>query len=85
MKLIKVESTHIQAIGYEKAFKYDSNKRPRNTLRIVFNNNVVYDYLDVSESIFKDFLNAKSKGIYFEQKIKNRYTTLKRRIKNKGE
>lgn len=82
MNLIKVnKSSHIKAIGWEAKFVYNKTKPPKDTLRIAFNNDQIYDYLDVTEKTFKDFINADSKGGFFERKIKDRYTTLKRRIK----
>lgn len=78
MKLIKVKSSHIKAIGWEEKFKYDSKKEPKDTLRIQFNNDQIYDYLEVSKRTFNYFLEAKSKGAFFDHNIKNRYKTIPR-------
>jgi len=78
MKLIKVESTHIKAIGWQEDFKYSDNKSPKDTLRVQFNNDSIYDYVGVSKRTFNYFLEARSKGTFFENNIKNQYKTIPR-------
>jgi hypothetical protein len=43
------------------------------TLRIFFISGRVYDYKDVPEEIFNEMKAAFSKGVYFNQYIKDRY------------
>lgn len=44
-----------------------------NTLVIVFNNNISYDYLNVPKKVFLELIKSKSPGSYFEQNIKGKY------------
>ena len=62
MKMIKVESSNIEAIGWE-------NKQ----LNITFNSGSTYVYLDVPEKIFDDMLEAESVGKYFHANIRGVY------------
>jgi hypothetical protein len=78
MKLINVKSSHIKAIGWEEKFKFDAKREPKDTLRIQFNDDSIYDYLEVSKRTFNYFLNARSKGTFFQNYIKNRYKTIPR-------
>lgn len=52
-------------------FNYDTDKL---VLRIVFASGMVYDYLNVPQHINQAMKNAFSKGIYFNQHIKNYYS-----------
>jgi len=66
MKLTPVESSHIEAIGYE-----DS------VLTISFLNGSIYEYYDVPERVFRELMAAPSKGIYLKEHIKKKYKTKK--------
>jgi len=44
------------------------------TLRIVFRSGNVYAYKDVPEEVYNEFKLAPSKGKYFNQSIKNKFT-----------
>lgn len=66
MELISVESSNISNIGWEPKLK-------TGTLRIIFKNKLVYDYLFVPESVFKNFIASESKGSYFHRFIKPTY------------
>ena len=46
-------------------------------LRITFNTGNVYDYLDVPESVYNDMKASFSKGIYFNQFVKNVFKTVR--------
>lgn len=59
--MIPVSSSHIAAIGY------DSRNM---TLAVAFLDGGLYEYYGISETLFNDFKNAGSKGIFFDQQIK---------------
>ena len=59
-----VSSSDIDSIGYDT----DSH-----TLEIEFLSGGIYQYLNVSESIFHGFISASSHGSYFHQHIKDKY------------
>jgi hypothetical protein len=62
---MKINSNVILAVGYDaKAslleIKFRISKR-------------VYAYLNVPQKVYEDFMHARSKGSFFNQKIKNNY------------
>jgi hypothetical protein len=59
-----VSSSNIASIGY------DANSQ---TLEIEFLNGGVYQYFDVPEQVYNDFMNASSHGQYLAQNIKGHY------------
>jgi KTSC domain len=63
MKLIKVNSSAINTIGYD-----------RTELYIEFNHRRKYIYSLVPERIFQGLLNASSKGTYYNDNIKDVYS-----------
>lgn len=62
VEMIKVESSDLYSIGYE-----------NNTLYILFNSGGLYKYMNVDFVVYKELLNATSKGKFFHQYIKNNY------------
>ena len=50
------------------SFTYDAEKK---ILRIVFVTGMVYNYKNVPENIYHEMKNSFSKGIYFNQHVKN--------------
>lgn len=64
MNRIPVRSSNIRSIGYDPASR---------TLEVEFNSGGVYQYFDVPESVYQDFMQATSKGSYFHRYIKGRY------------
>ncbi|MEM7735375.1 MAG: KTSC domain-containing protein [Deinococcota bacterium] len=66
MKHIPVDSSNIASVGYE-----------ANTLEITFNSGGTYQYKNVPESVFRELLDAPSKGKFFHQHIKNIYSFVK--------
>ena len=65
MKMISVNSSAIAAIGY--------NPVSRN-MKIKFrNNHITYDYCNVPEELFQEFLDSISKGTFYDQNIKDKY------------
>jgi len=65
MNMVKVESSNIDAIGYEPAKK---------ELRIRFKSGQTYKYTPVTQKGYEDFLSADSKGKYFHKNIKDNAT-----------
>lgn len=65
MERQSVQSTMIASIGYESA---------TSTLEVEFNNGPVWQYFDVPESVYYEFLNASSIGKYFHANIKGQYS-----------
>lgn len=62
MKMIPVESSNIQSIGWEDMELY-----------ITFNSAITYVYYDVPEEVFEEMLDAPSQGKYFHANIKGKY------------
>lgn len=60
MNRIKVLSSNIDSIGYEKG-----------TLEIKFHNGGLYQYLGTSKELFDNMLNAESKGKFFWRYIRD--------------
>ena len=60
--MIEVASSTIRAIGYHGG-----------TMTIEFRSGRVYDYPDFSYSVFEDFINATSKGEFYNQHIRGKY------------
>lgn len=59
MKLIPVSSSNVQAIGYEDGI-----------IEVHFHNGYVYRYPNCNEQIFRQFLNAPSKGSFVYTRLK---------------
>ena len=64
MKMIALDSSTMNATGYDAALK---------KLRIVFSKNEVYDYKNVPPKVFEGLLQAKSKGTFFNLHIKEKF------------
>ncbi len=60
-----IESTMIKGIGYD---------AQSSTLEIEFNSGQVWQYFDFPESLWYEFENSESKGIFFNSEIKNQYS-----------
>lgn len=58
-----VTSSLIESVAYENGI-----------LTVYFNNGSIYVYVNVPENIVNDLLNAESKGRYFLNNIRDRYT-----------
>ena len=61
MEQIPVDSFNIASIGYDPESQ---------TLQVEFQGGRIYQYFDVPESIFREFLAASSKGGFFHESIK---------------
>jgi KTSC domain len=59
-----VISTAVRAVGYDQA---------RRVLQVELRNGAVYDYLDVPRAVYEAFMNADSKGIYYNRQVRDKY------------
>jgi hypothetical protein len=64
VNLVKVDSTNLQAVGFDKQSK---------TMRILFNEGAMYDYFGVPEKVHGSLMEADSLGSFFQQNIVGRY------------
>jgi hypothetical protein len=64
MERENVNSSNLESIGY------DSENE---ILEVEFKHGGVYQYFDVSESVFNELMNAPSHGVYFSANIRNDY------------
>lgn len=64
MEMYRVESSAIRAVGYDA----ESLR-----MRIVFAQGNTHDYCDVPRDVFENLLSARSKGVYFNRMIKDKY------------
>ena len=62
---VRLESTSLASAGY------DSGRR---SLEIEFQSGAIYRYRDVPATVFADLLKAESKGRYFAQQIRGKFT-----------
>jgi KTSC domain len=60
MELQQVESSMVQAVGYDEGSQ---------TLEVVFSNGKTYKYFQVPKEIYKQLLAADSKGNYMQDAI----------------
>tara|TARA_Y100001973_G_C5080410_1_gene272183 strand:+ start:125 stop:337 length:213 start_codon:yes stop_codon:yes gene_type:complete len=63
--MVEVESSMIKEVEYNEE---------ENSLQIKFKNESIYKYFDVPLQIYKEFLNAESKGKFFHAKIAKKFT-----------
>ena len=64
MNRIPVDSSNIAEVGYE-----DTTM----VLEILFHNGNIYQYFDVPQSVYEEFMSADSKGKFLNANIKNNY------------
>lgn len=62
--MISVLSSAISAVGYDAATKH---------MKIRFVEGHTYDFCGVPESVFDGLLEARSKGVYYNEHIRDRY------------
>ncbi len=65
MERYPVESSNVAAVGYDV---------DEAVLEVTFHSGGVYRYYGVQESVFQRFLHASSKGKFFHQNIKGKYS-----------
>ena len=68
MERIPVNSSAIVSIGYDQATI---------TLEIAFIQGDVYQYFDVPDVVYQEFISAESHGKYFHANIKDNYRCVK--------
>lgn len=64
MDRIPVSSSNIASIGYDQETQ---------TLQVEFIKGSIYQYFDVPQAVYEEFINAESKGRYLAQQIKGNY------------
>src|ERR1039458_501934 len=64
MDLVKVKSTNLSAIGYD---------RPSRTMRILFLEGSAYDFEGIPAKLYNQLMEADSKGTFFQECIKGQY------------
>lgn len=64
MEMQKVESSNIEAIGYD----IDNQ-----TLNIDFKGTGIYNYSNFPKELFDEFASSTSKGSFFHRKIRSQY------------
>ncbi len=64
MILQSVESDVIHAIGYDPEIQL---------LEIIFNSGRIYQYREVPPQVYEQFMNAESKGRYFNENIRGEF------------
>lgn len=64
MQRTLVESSNVVSIGYDAETE---------TLEVEFHSGNVYQYRDVPEVVFRDFMSTSSKGRFFSQDIRGQY------------
>jgi len=65
MNITAVESTTLSTIAYDEA---------RDLLQLEFCSGAIYQYFDVPAAMYADLLDAPSKGRYFNQVIRGRFS-----------
>lgn len=73
MKLVKVNSTNIEQVGYEEGERISFSQKPISILRVIFTSGITYDFYNVPRDIYEGLIDAHSVGKYFHQNIKNRF------------
>jgi hypothetical protein len=62
MTLIRVSSSAIRAVGYDGY-----------TLTVEFHNSGVYDHPGIPYNVYASLMQATSKGVYYNRRIRGRY------------
>ena len=63
---LSVESSAIRSIGFKNG-----------VLEIEFNSGSIYQYFDIPDAIYSDFMSAESKGRFFHKYIRGRYEVIR--------
>lgn len=64
MDRVPVDSSNVAEIGYDLG---------SSTLEVMFNDGSLYQYFDVPESVYDDFVRAESHGGYLHANIRGEY------------
>lgn len=66
MERIRVRSSNIYSVGYE---------ANTSTLEVEFNSGSIYRYSRVPEQVYEALMSARSHGTYFNDHVRDNYTT----------
>jgi hypothetical protein len=69
-----VESTTMRSVGYDEMAQ---------VLEVEFQSGTVYQYLEIPPAIYKELLEAESKGRYFNSEIRDTYEFI--RVDRRGQ
>jgi hypothetical protein len=75
VKLIPVESTMLEAIGYDEEAQ---------VLSVIFHSGGLYNYYDVPREVYEGLLQAESKGQYMHAWVIDQYPYSRGRIRESG-
>ncbi len=76
--MIPIEkSSNVKAIGWVGNVIYADSGIARDVLRVEFTSGMMYDYLNVSEEVWKKLLQAESKGSFLHRNIYDKYSAVK--------
>jgi hypothetical protein len=64
MEMVRVNSSALQAVGYDPATRQ---------MKIAFAQGNIYDFCGVPQRVHEALMRATSKGIYYNEHIKDRY------------
>lgn len=59
-----VSSSNLRSVGYDPTTR---------TMEVEFRNGSIYEYDDVPEHVYRDLMQASSKGSYFHESIRSSY------------
>lgn len=65
ISMTPVSSSNLKAIGYD---------QESGTLRVAFHNGHIYEYFNVRENIYLEFMSARSKGKYLNSYIRDNFS-----------
>jgi hypothetical protein len=63
----RVQSSNLRSVSYDEVKK---------NLEIEFHSGIIHQYLNVPSKIHTDLMNASSVGIFYTEKIKNRFRSI---------
>ena len=67
MERERVQSSNLRSVSYDEAKK---------NLEIEFHSGIIHQYQNVPSKIHADLMNASSAGIFYTEKIKNRFRSI---------
>lgn len=74
--ILVMNSSNVKAYGWKENVILFNGCIPRNILRIEFLNGMIYDYIGISDEVFKNFLKSESKGSFLHRNIIGKYQTI---------
>ena len=75
MELVKVESTNIASVGYDKESW---------TLRVLFLEGSTYDYFEVPAELYNQLMKSESKGSFFQEHVVGKFKYTKVNLREEG-